>query len=85
MKYFPIVFSIILSFLNATGAWMMSQRSHGELKWNTISTDHFDIHYHDGIKDIAVKGSSIAEQIRPVLIQPVSFLKCSTLGIIYSK
>ncbi len=84
MKYFPIVFSIILSFLNATGAWMMSQRSHGELKWNTISTDHFDIHYHDGIKEIAVKGASIAEQIRPVLMKQMGLDTLRRLDIAFT-
>ncbi|MCS5646524.1 MAG: hypothetical protein NZ838_10395, partial [Candidatus Marinimicrobia bacterium] len=84
MKYFPIVFSITLSFLNATGAWMMSQRTHGELKWNTIATEHFDIHYHTGIRDIAVKGASMAEQIRPVLMQQMGLDTLRRLDIAFT-
>ena len=56
MKRIILVYLISISILDATGAWMMSQRSHGELKWNTISTDHFDVHYHQEIRDIALKG-----------------------------
>ena len=63
---------------------MMSQRSHGELKWNTISTDHFDIHYHDGIKDIAVVGASMAEQIRPVLMQQMGLDTLPRLDIAFT-
>ena len=69
MKRIILAYLISISILNATGAWMMSQRTHGELKWSTISTNHFDIHYHQGIRDIALKGASIAEQIRPTLIE----------------
>ena len=84
MKKILIIYFISFSILNATGAWMMSQRSHGELKWNTISTDHFDVHYHQGIRDIALKGASIAEQIRPTLIAQMGLDTLPRLDITFT-
>ena len=84
MKRIILVYLISISILNATGAWMMSQRSHGELKWNTISTDHFDVHYHQEIRDIALKGASIAEQIRPILIEQMGLDKLPRLDITFT-
>ena len=49
---------ISLSFLNAMGTWIFNNRSHGELKWSTIQTKNFDVHYHNGIRDIALSGAS---------------------------
>ena len=55
--------------LYATGAWMWNNRTHGELKWTTIETEHFNIHYHQNLDEIALQGASIAEQIRPTLMK----------------
>ena len=69
MKHCPMLLILATSLLQATGAWMMSGRTHPELKWYTIETNHFDVHYHEGIRDIAVQGASIAEQVRPILME----------------
>ena len=69
MKYVATVLILVTSLLQAAGAWMMSGRTHPELNWHTIETDHFDVHYHEGIRDIAVQGASIAEQVRPILME----------------
>ena len=84
MKRIILAYLISISILNATGAWMMSQRTHGELKWSTISTNHFDIHYHQGIRDIALKGASIAEQIRPTLIEQMGLDTLPRLDITFT-
>ena len=63
MIKFLIYICIFFSLLNATGTWMINGRTHSELKWKTIVTENFDVHYHQGIYDIAIKGASIAEQI----------------------
>ena len=49
--------------VNAAGTWMWNNRTHGELKWATIETEHFNIHYHQNLDKIAIQGASIAEQI----------------------
>ena len=41
--------------------WAWTYRTHGELVWNTITTENFRIHYHDGIDGIAREGASISE------------------------
>ncbi len=84
MKYLAIVMILVTSLLQATGAWMMSGRTHPELKWYTIETDHFDVHYHDGIRDIAVKGASIAEQIRPILMKQMGLDTLRRLDIAFT-
>ncbi len=84
MKYFTTVFILATSLLQATGAWMMSGRTHPELNWHTIETDHFDVHYHEGIRDIAVKGASIAEQVRPILMEQMGLDTLRRLDIVFT-
>jgi len=65
----PILLIISLfTVLSAQSTWMMSGRVHPELKWTTISTEHYNIHYHQGIEDIARKGAAIAEHVHPTLL-----------------
>jgi len=84
MKYFSITLILVTSLLQATGAWMMSGRTHPELKWHTIETDHFDVHYHEGIRDIAVQGASMAEQIRPILMEQMGLDTLPRLDIVFT-
>ena len=46
------LFLMIFSLLNAMGTWIFNNRSHSELKWSTIQTENFDVHYHEGIRDM---------------------------------
>ena len=84
MKYFTTVVILATSLLQATGAWMMSGRTHPELKWYTIETNHFDVHYHDGIREIAVQGASIAEQVRPILMEQMGLDTLRKLDIVFT-
>ena len=45
MKNLLLLFLFVFTTLQATGAWMMSGRTHPELKWRTLKTEHFDVHY----------------------------------------
>ena len=60
MKYTLIIYLLIQTTLSAIGSWSVNNRSHPELKWKTIKTENFDIHYHEGIREIALSGASIA-------------------------
>ena len=60
-----------IGLLNAQGAWVMSNRTHPELKWKTFQTTNFNIHYHEEIQEIAIQGANMAEQMRSTLIQQV--------------
>lgn len=84
MKFFFIIYLFIYSNLQGTGAWMMSGRSHPELKWRTLETKNFDIHYHEDIQDIALKGASIAEQIRPTLMKQMGLNTLQRLDIVFT-
>ena len=56
--------------VTAQNMWMWNQRTHPELKWQTLETEHFNIHYHQGIATIAEKGAQIAEQTyQPIMDQ----------------
>ena len=75
---------IPFSFLHAIGTWIWSDRSHAELDWKTIRTDHFNIHYHIGIRDIAEQGASIAEQVRPTLMKQMGIDELPKLDIVFT-
>ena len=44
MKILFTVFIITLNFCFSQGAWMLSNRTHPELEWETIKTKNFNIH-----------------------------------------
>jgi len=75
---------ILCAFLNGMGTWIFNNRSHGELKWSTIKTENFDVHYHNDIRDIAVRGASMAEQIRPVLMKQMGIKDLPRLDIAFT-
>ena len=63
MKIFTTLVLIFMNFCFSQGAWMFSNRTHPELKWETIKTENFNIHYHNDIYEIAIKGANIAEKV----------------------
>ena len=75
---------IFIAELSATGTWMWNNRTHGELEWITMETENFNIHYHQGIREIAIKGASIAEQVRPTLIKQMGLDTLPSLDIIFT-
>lgn len=82
-----IIINVLLSFsiVSATGAWMMNQRTHGEIKWKTFKTKNFDIHYYEKIEKIAFQGATIAEQIRPILIEQMDIEVLPRLSIAFTE
>lgn len=38
-------------------------------RFSTIETEHFSIHFHQGIEDIAQKAAAIAEEVHPTLVK----------------
>ena len=63
---------ILFFFITSIGygqTWAWTNRTHGELVWNTITTKNFRIHYHNGIEQIAKEGASISEQALPILLE----------------
>jgi len=64
--------------------WQWTGRTHGELDWTTIETDNFRIHHHQGIENIAKEGASMAEQIRPTLLQQMNLEDIPPIDIIFT-
>lgn len=79
-----IILVMTLNSVWATGAWMMSGRVHPELEWKTIKSEHFNIHYHNGIEKIAQQGASIAEQVRPTLMEQVGLDTLPRIDIVFT-
>jgi len=72
MKLRLLIISILLltHTLPAQNMWLWNQRTHPELEWKTLETEHFNIHFHQGLEKIARKGALIAEQsYQPILDQ----------------
>lgn len=84
MKILFTVVIITLNFCFSQGAWMLSNRTHPELEWATIKTKNFNIHYHDDIYDIALKGANIAEKVRPILMKQVGLDSLIRLDIVFT-
>ena len=68
MKKISFFIFTLLTISSAQNTAMFSGRAHPELKWKTISTKHFNVHYHQGIEEIANKGAVLAEHYRPTLL-----------------
>jgi hypothetical protein len=60
---------LVAGFLLVLGVWLLGSPSQGatwldpSIKWKTLETPHFCIHYYDKIADTAQKMTSIAEEI----------------------
>ncbi len=63
-----LVLLLYTQSVSAQGMWVMNQRTHPELKWQTLETEHFNIHFHQGIDSIAYKAAQIAEQSYQVIL-----------------
>jgi len=64
--------------------WQFSGRTHPELNWTTMETEHFRVHFHQGIEDIAKEGASISEQVRPTLLQQMGLDDIPIIDIIFT-
>ncbi len=83
MKKLLIILSLFTVIsAQSTSAW--SGRVHPELKWKTISTKHFNVHYHQGIEDIAKEGALLAEHYRPTLLAQMDVDTIPRIDIIFT-
>ena len=80
-KNFIFVFFVSFSWAQT---WQWTGRTHGELDWTTIETEHFRIHHHQGIESIAKEGASIAEQVYPLLLKQMELKDIPTIDIIFT-
>ena len=82
-----IIKTVIFLLLLTEGfsqTWSWTGRTHGELDWSTIETEHYRVHYHQGIENIAKEGASIAEQVRPILLKQMDLEDIPTIDIIFT-
>ncbi|MEE8437708.1 MAG: hypothetical protein V3S22_05155, partial [Candidatus Neomarinimicrobiota bacterium] len=82
-----IKFCLAVLFSNvifSQSTWIYSGRVHPELNWSTLETANFNIHYHQGLENMALKGAAIAEQVRPVLLQQLDETSLPKIDIIFT-
>jgi len=84
MKQFKIIFLATFLSIGWAQTWQWTGRTHGELEWTTIETEHFRIHHHQGIEDIAKEGASMAEQVRSTLLKQMGLEDIPTIDIIFT-
>ena len=77
-------FLLLSSFCFSQGTWLWTGRVHSELEWTTIQTENFNVHYHNGIEEIAAKGAAIAEQAYPVLLKQAGLESTPRIDIIFT-
>ena len=81
---------VLLMFLSlplltlAQGTWSWSGRVHSELDWHTLETEHFNVHYHAGIEELAQVGADWAEQIRATLMAQMGIAQTPVIDIIFT-
>ena len=80
---YKLVFLFFISTMWAQ-TWQWTGRTHSELDWTTIETEYFRIHHHQGIENIAKEGASMAEQIRPTLLQQMNLEDIPVIDIIFT-
>ena len=79
------IYTIIIYLSFGWGfTWQFSGRTHPELNWTTMETEHFRVHFHQGIEDIAKEGASISEQVRPTLLQQMGLDDIPVIDIIFT-
>ncbi|MBL7052322.1 MAG: hypothetical protein ISS00_01075, partial [Candidatus Marinimicrobia bacterium] len=76
--------AILASVIFGQGTWLWSGRVHSELKWHTIKTENFRVHYHNGIEEIAIRGASMAEQVLPTLMKQMGLEEVPMIDIIFT-
>ena len=79
-----ILIFLLLLTQGFSQTWSWTGRTHGELNWSTIETEHYRLHYHQGIENIAKEGASIAEQVRPILLKQMDLKDIPTIDIIFT-
>lgn len=76
MRKIALIFVVLFVFgvrpIHSQGTWVWNNRTHPELHYSTLTTDHFFIHYHQGLREIAEKVARIAEQTYPVLMKQMN-------------
>lgn len=84
MKKLPFLILTLFTIGSAQNTAMMSGRAHPELKWQTISTKHFNIHYHQGIEEIGKEGAVLAENYYPTLLAQMEVDTIPKIDIIFT-
>ncbi|RAP31489.1 hypothetical protein DID76_02655, partial [Candidatus Marinamargulisbacteria bacterium SCGC AG-414-C22] len=67
------------------GTWTFTGNNHPELEWQTLSTEHFNVHFHQGLEDKAQEALLISEQARPTLMKQIRLTDLPVIDIILTR
>ena len=81
---FIVFFALVSAEKDYGITWAMSGRVHSELKWYTIKTENFNVHYHKEIEEIAKIGANISEEVLPPLLKQLDMDDISRINIIFT-
>lgn len=84
MKKILFLILIATKIYSQVGTWAFSMRTHPELEWHTIQTKNFNIHYHNGIEEIAKQGAAIAEHVMPTLLKQLKIDSINRVDITFT-
>ncbi len=79
-----VIFLLLVSLLPGQSFWSSNARTHPELSWQVISTEHFNIYYHQGLEDIALSGAAIAEQVYQSIMDQLEMADFGKTDIVFT-
>ena len=65
-----LLFLLFALYINASGSMMFDP----DTRWRSVKTEHFWIHYHDGLEDAARRMSVIAERVHSRLSADIGWM-----------
>ncbi len=83
-RYIILLILVICQAVHPQNMWLWNQRTHPELQWQTIETEHFNIHFHQGIETIARKGAAVAEQAYEPIMNQLGLRDFGKTDIVFS-
>ncbi len=75
---------LLLQTARAQATWQWNGRTHPELHWRQIRTEHFRIIYHQGLEDVARDGAALAEAAYQPLLDQIQAPHLGTIDIVFT-
>lgn len=75
---------LLLQAALAQSPWQWNGRTHPELHWQQIETEHFRIIYHQGLEELAREGAALAEAAYQPLLDQIQVAHTGTIDIVFT-
>jgi hypothetical protein len=81
---FSLLSTLCAQPFRAPLTWTWTGRVHPELEWSTITTENFNVHYHNGLEEIARQGARISENALPTLLKQMALDSIPTIDVVFT-